>query len=137
MGMLERDYILRVLEQLGATIAQIRQLRTEGRPVEAEALLDQVRSQLLGSLRHTLTQVDASTVAALLGSAAKVRGYAELLTVEAEVCADRSDADRAYHLRRRAIDLYRQLLTGSLAPSPASAADRAAVAALETLASRG
>jgi hypothetical protein len=83
MGLFEKDYLLRLLEQLTDMLAAIRESIRGGRPDEAIAAIVAAQRLLGGPLAGSLDRLDAGTVASLLGME-KARMHAVLLRLEAE-----------------------------------------------------
>ena len=83
MGLFEKDYVLRLLEQLTQLIQGVRARLEGGEAAEALASIAEARKTLAGPLARTLDRVDGSTVVALLGRE-RARPYAELSRLEAQ-----------------------------------------------------
>lgn len=64
--MMQRDYILRLIEQLGQVIAHVAGLKQRGRPEEAEQLIDQTLRQVTGLSLEEVDQLAAEQLTALL-----------------------------------------------------------------------
>jgi Flp pilus assembly protein TadB len=86
MGLFQKDYLLRLLEQLADAIAAIVGRISAGEPREALEAIRQARATLAGPLASTLERVDANTVLSLLG-ADRARVYAALARLEGEARA--------------------------------------------------
>jgi hypothetical protein len=99
MGLFEKDYILRLLEQLAQMLAAIRALVAGGRSREALASIEQARRTLAGPLAASLERLDAASVVSMLGRE-KAAPYAELARLESE--ARRAEGDEAAALRAAA-----------------------------------
>jgi hypothetical protein len=109
MSIKQRDYILRMIEQLAETLASIAGLKAKGKVDEAEQLVRATVDGLVGPLRGALEGVDAASAAALLGSREKLGAYAALIAEEGSILELKGDARGARRARRRALDLYREL----------------------------
>ena len=101
------DYILRIIEQLGAAIRRIRDLLTRSSPVPEEALteLRAARGTLLGARAAVLEELDAESAVALLGDTRPLELWITLLRLEADAWDQLGDAVRASRCRQRASDL--------------------------------
>lgn len=105
MSITERDLLLRMIQQLGDSIAKIIGLRTGGQPDEALVLLQQTTDGILGPMAGMIDQVDSASAAMLLASPQKVRAYAWLVDERAKIRAAQGDDARARADERRALDL--------------------------------
>jgi hypothetical protein len=83
LGLVEKDPIVRLLEELTKRMAAVRASLTGGSPPDALVGIDQARKTLGGALASTLERVDGATVMTLLGRE-KAGAYAELARLEAE-----------------------------------------------------
>ena len=89
--MLEQDYILRMIKQLGEAIARIAGLAERGRHAEALELADEACRELLGIQPELLGQMDPLSAAEMLGNIAHIRVYVALLKQIGEVQAHAGD----------------------------------------------
>jgi hypothetical protein len=108
MGLFEKDYLLRLLEQLTAMVAAIRGSVQGGKNAEALAAIAEAQDRLAGPLASGLARLDGSSVVALLGKE-KAAIYVTLLRLEAEARDGLSDARetvkaRAAEARAEAIE---------------------------------
>jgi hypothetical protein len=108
MGLFEKDYILRMLEQLTQLIQGVRARLEGGTPGEALALIGEARQTLAGPLARTLDRVDGGTVVSLLGPE-KARLYAELSRLEARARADLGDVAASRREEARADEIEHAL----------------------------
>lgn len=106
MAIQQRDFLLRIIEQLAETTAHITRLRDEGKDQEALALLEKTLTELLGPMARTVDQVDSSSAAMLLGAPNKVLAYASLVEARAKIRAAQGDRARTRMDERRALELY-------------------------------
>lgn len=80
------DYILRIIEQLGAALRRARDLLARGVP-GAQQALDEARTaqaELLGDRAAMLQQLDAETAAALVADPRLLRLWVDLMRAETE-----------------------------------------------------
>jgi len=106
MSMLERDYVLRMIQQLAQAIGRILGLKQAGKLDEA---LDEVRATadgIFGTMRSTLDAIDPQSAARLLASREKIEAYAMLTAEEASIRKLMGDATRANRGEYRALALY-------------------------------
>jgi hypothetical protein len=108
MGLFEKDYILRMLEQLTQLIQSVRARLEGGTPGDALALIGEARRTLAGPLARTLDRVDGSTLVSLLGPE-RARLYAELSRLEARARADLGEDAASRREEARAAEIERSL----------------------------
>lgn len=108
------DYIIRIIEQLGAALRRMKARLAGGTPAAAEVLDEAERCQgeLFGPLWPTLRSVDAATAVALVADERRVRLWIEFVHLEAEAARQLGDRARAETMTRRAAELARALDTG-------------------------
>lgn len=128
MSIVERDFILRMIQRFAQALGAILQKRREGKTDDALALVERARADAFGSMREALDAVDAASVAGLLGVMDKTRVYATLLAIEADLRADRGEAAAAARARRRALAVL--LEAASRFPGEVRDEDRETAAAL-------
>jgi hypothetical protein len=108
-----RDYILRLIQQLGRVLARVRELLAGGQLDAARAELDRTATELgiAGGLARMLT--DDSLMALLTASGepdvAKRLIIAELFYIDALRARDRGAEDESRHLQQRAERLFRSV----------------------------
>ncbi|MBW2528970.1 MAG: hypothetical protein JRI23_32640 [Deltaproteobacteria bacterium] len=104
--MLQRDYLMRIIERAVAALARALGRRDEG---ELELALDQIGEAYDAVLkfdRQMLEVLDPSTLVAMLGEAQLVRMVARISVLEGEI-REQADAPReARACFRRALALY-------------------------------
>lgn len=83
--MIERDYIMRMIAQLSAVIARILFAKNAQNYAEAQQLAQNAYEQLLGLNGELVEQMDAATLAMLLGEKEKIKVLATLLREEGEI----------------------------------------------------
>jgi hypothetical protein len=108
MGLFEKDYLLRLLEQITKMIAAVAALITGGRAREALVEIEKARGALAGPLAKSLERVDGASVVALLGDE-KARLYATLARQEADALSALSEEDGARRATARAAEIERSL----------------------------
>ena len=101
MGLFEKDYLLRLLEQLTEMVAAVRGAIGAGKNREALATIAEAQQRLAGPLGASLERLDAGSVVSLLG-AEKARMHAQLLRLEAEARDGLGEAARARTIEARA-----------------------------------
>ncbi len=106
MGLFEKDYLLRLLEQLTEMMAAIRLAIRGGKSREALGTIADAQQQLAGPLAGSLDRLDPSSVVSLLGLE-KARTHATLLRLEAEARAALGEEAKARALEARAEGIER------------------------------
>jgi hypothetical protein len=99
MGLVEKDPIAALLEELTKRKAAVRASLSGGNPRDALLAVDQARRTLAGPLASTIERVDGATVVTLLGKE-KASAYADLARLEGE--ARRALGEEAAALRAEA-----------------------------------
>ena len=100
----QRDYILRLLEQAAAVLRRLRELLAGGGAKPA-VIVEEARAaqaELFGDTWAMVQRVDVATVTSLIRDARQLTLYADLLRVEAEANRGLGDAKRAEYLETRA-----------------------------------
>ncbi|WP_242395220.1 hypothetical protein [Anaeromyxobacter oryzisoli] len=123
---LQRDWILRLAEQLSQAIARVAALRRQGRADEAVKEIANAAAGLAGIDLAMAASVDAAMLAGFVKEPPRTAALARLMLERAEVARDAGDGpgDRAW--RRRAVELW---LEAGAAGAELDADARAAVAA--------
>jgi hypothetical protein len=106
MSMVERDYILRMIQQLAQALARVLGLKRAGKLDEALAAVRETADGIFGPLLRTVDALDAQSAASLLGSREKIDAYAALTEEEGSIHALKGDERRAGACFRRALTLY-------------------------------
>jgi hypothetical protein len=130
MSAVQRDYIERMIEQVGQAFAQILELIRAGDLDPALILVHKTRDLVLGPMRPVLERVDAASAVDLVGKYEldRLRMYAALLGEEGAIHELRKESARADQCYRRALDLYAAI---SLAGARLKAADLERIALLQ------
>ena len=131
--MMQRDYILRLIEQLGQVWAILYTLVTKGQFAEALLVIDQALQRLVGFSLAEAEALSADDLIALLrlgssrleGSiiADQLTVLASLLREAADVYAVQGDPDRADNQRLKALHIFLAALTGKGSPSSPQVAE--------------
>lgn len=117
-----RDYLLRLIQQIGAAASRLRELLTgeaaAAQDVAREA--DQAIGTLLGggSQAQLLERLDADSAVRLTGDVERVRLWVELLRLQADALTKSGSEEAAQRLRMRAdeIQMASERLADSLGP---------------------
>ncbi|MGD0528337.1 MAG: hypothetical protein ABSE49_24590 [Polyangiaceae bacterium] len=106
MGLVEKDPIVRLLEELTKRMAAARASLAGGDPPGALAAVEQARRTLGGALAATIERVDGATVVTLLGKE-KAGAYADLSRLEAEIRHAMGEDAAATRAEARAAEIDR------------------------------
>jgi hypothetical protein len=110
MSLVERDYVLRMIQLLARAIATIFGLKQAGKLEEALEEVQTTADMIFGSMRSTLDAIDPQSAARLLTSGEKIETYATLTAEEASIRELMGDATRARRSELRALSLYLEAL---------------------------
>jgi hypothetical protein len=108
MSAVQRDYIVRMIEQFAQAIGEIVALVRAGEFDLALIVVRRTHDLVLGNLGPVLERLDAASVVDLIGrhDLDRVRMYAALLSEEGTIRELRGEAPRAQYCFSRALDLY-------------------------------
>jgi hypothetical protein len=110
MSLVERDYVLRMIQLLAKAIARILGLKQAGKLEEALKEVETTADAIFGSMRSTLDAIDPQSAARLLTSGDKIEAYAVLTAEAASIRELMGDAVLARSGERRALLLYLEAL---------------------------
>lgn len=108
--MIERDYIMRLVQQLAAVATRILRLRELEKYDQAQQELEQAYGELLGLQHELLLSLDAATAAQLLGHEEKIKIAAKLMQEESALLEHQGRFEQAHARRQRALELYLEAL---------------------------
>ncbi|BDG03877.1 hypothetical protein [Anaeromyxobacter oryzae] len=103
---LQRDWILRIVEQLAQALARVAGLRKQARTEDAVKELAGAASGLAGIDLHMAASVDAATLAGLVREPVRMAVLARVMLERAEIARDLGDAAGDLAWRRRAVELW-------------------------------
>jgi hypothetical protein len=108
VSIVQRDYLIRMIEQCAAAIAEIAALIRAGDFDLALIVVRKTSDLVLGNLRPVFDRLDATSVVDLIGKhdLDRVRMYAALLAEEGTIHEGRGEMPRAQYCFSRALDLY-------------------------------
>ena len=109
--MLRRDYLLRLIEEMGRIVARIRELLVRGGEADVETEL-QTAARLVGLELHAIRALTVDSLLVLLrptpdADATRVRIVAQLLELDglrARAAGDEEAAERAFAKARRLLE---------------------------------
>lgn len=109
-SMIERDYLMRMIAQLSAVIARILFAKSAQNYVEALQLAQNAYGQLLGLNGELVEQMDAATLALLLGEKEKIKALATLLREEGDILHLQGNAAVGNAKYEKALALFQEAL---------------------------
>jgi hypothetical protein len=118
MALVQRDYILRMIEAVAAALARILRRRQEGDLAGARREVDMASSELLGPIAGLASRVDTQTAGNLLGDGRRIATWARLLAEDSEILREMGRSDEGDANDRRVLELLLEawLRDGSLDP---------------------
>ena len=113
MSAVQRDYLVRMIEQCAQAIGEIVALVRAGEFDLALIVVRRTHDLVLGNLGPVFERLDAASVVDLIGKhdLDRVRMYAALLSEEGTIRDLRGEAPRAQYCFSRALDLYNAIAT--------------------------
>jgi hypothetical protein len=108
MSIVQRDYLMRMIEQCAVAIAEIAALLRAGEFDLALIVVRKTSDLVLGNLGPVFERLDAASVVDLIGKhdLDRVRMYAALLAEEGTIRELRGQTPRAQYCFSRALNLY-------------------------------
>jgi hypothetical protein len=103
----QRDYILRLIEQAAAVVRRLRELLARGTADPASVVEEACAAQaaLFAETWMLLQRVDVATAAALVRDPRQLAVWADLLRIEAQANRSLGDVGRAEQLEARAAEI--------------------------------
>ena len=99
-----RDYILRLIEELGIALRNLRGRLSKGREASPEVIEETADAQtrLLGPLSATVPFLDADTAAGIIGDRRQVKLWVDFIRLEADAWRLQGEESHASRLEERA-----------------------------------
>jgi hypothetical protein len=104
--MIERDYLMRMVQQLAAVMTRIFNLKKQEKYDEARETIREAYGELFGLNRALLETLSAESLAQLVGDYDKSKAIARLFQEEASLDEFQKNERRARERYRRALELY-------------------------------
>ena len=104
--MIERDYLMRMAQQLAAAVARLFQLKQQEKYDQALQEVEKAYGELLGMNAQIVAMFDSTTLARLLGHAEKMKTLATLFFEQAELHRLNHELEHAQDYSHRALALY-------------------------------
>jgi hypothetical protein len=108
--MIERDYIMRLIAQLAAVLARIMGAKNAKNYAEALQIAQSSYEQLLGLNGELVDQMDAGTLALLLGEKEKIKALAALLREEGDIMLRQGLSLEGRAKYEKALALYQEAI---------------------------
>lgn len=125
MALVQRDYILRLIEAVAAAVARIVRRREAGDLQGARREAQIAAAEFLGPLASVVGSVDPRTAADLIAEDWRVAAWAQLLAEDAVTLRQMDRTDDAHRQETRALELLLEVhLRGAVLEAPAKAALR-------------
>lgn len=105
MALIQRDFILRMIEAIAAAIARIRKRRESGDLVAARSEVHNAIVELLGPAAAMVGMLDSRTAANLVSDPTRIAMWARLLHEDAEILREMTRATEADATERRVMEL--------------------------------
>jgi hypothetical protein len=99
------DYLLRIIQQMGAVLARMLGLKNGGQVHEAMQALGDAEGELLGPLAQVVPRVDSATAAHIVGHPLRIAAWARLLHERADLLRLAGDTAGAEFAGTRAREL--------------------------------
>jgi hypothetical protein len=109
MSLVQKDYILRIIEAAGAALRRALRRKAGGDLEGARQEIASSTADLLGPAAELLNRVDASTAIDLMADPRRVVLWASLMTVDAAVLRAMKQIEAAEALEQRSADLLNEL----------------------------
>jgi hypothetical protein len=123
MALVQRDYILRLIEAVAAALARISRRRESGDLQGARREAQIATVEFLGPLASIVGSVDSRTAADLIGEGWRLAAWAQLLAADAETLRLMDQSEAASRNDRRAAELLLEVhLRGEELDADAAAA---------------
>jgi hypothetical protein len=102
---MQRDVVLRWIEELGRVIRRLLYGPGEVDLVQAAAMMEDATERMLGPLATLVPRLDPPSAADLLSDPHRIFGYAQLLALQSALEHSRGLVERAAETRSRALSL--------------------------------
>ena len=111
MSLYQRDYILRMIEAVGATLRRVLKRREEKDLPGARQDVATTMGEILGPGGAAMVpMVDSTTAANLVSDPQRLALYCQLLELDGDLLEEMGHTDRAVTTRRRSLELLLELV---------------------------
>lgn len=105
---MQRDLVLRWIEQLGRLVARLVGLGGKAELASARDQVAEATINLLGPLSLLVPRLETTSAAELLADPDRIFGYAQLLDLDGAISEGMGERDAAVDSRRRALEFARE-----------------------------
>jgi hypothetical protein len=112
----QRDLVLRWIEQLGRLVARLVGLGGKAELATARDQVTEATINLLGPLSLLVPRLETASAAELLADPDRIFGYAQLLDLDGAISEAIGEKDAAADSRRRAVEFAREAVTRATEP---------------------
>ena len=105
---MQRDLVLRWIEQLGRLVARLVGLGGKAELASARDQVAEATINLLGPLSLLVPRLETASAAELLADPDRIFGYAQLLDLDGAISEAIGEKDAATESRRRALEFARE-----------------------------
>ena len=113
---MQRDLVLRWIEQLGILIRRLIEGKREGDLASAREQIREASEALLGPLFQLIPRLEVESAAELLADPDRLFGYAQLLDLEGVVAGATGHAAHSVECRTRALAFAREAVRRASEP---------------------
>jgi hypothetical protein len=110
MSLYQRDYILRLIESVAATLRRVLKRREEKDLAGARQDVAMTIGEVLGPGAAMVPMVDSTTAANLVSDPQRLALYCQLLELDGDLLEEMGHTDRAVTTRRRSLELLLELV---------------------------
>ena len=115
---MQRDLVLRWIEQLGRLVARLVGLGGKAELATARDQVTEATLSLLGPLSPLVPRLETESAAELLADPDRIFGYAQLLDLDGAISEAMGETETATDSRRRALEFARAAVARSTDPRP-------------------
>ena len=108
--MIERDYIMRLVQQLAAVVARLLRLKEQKEYEQALREVENAYGELLGLSPAIVPMFDVATLAPLLGHSEKMKAIATLFCEQAELYGLKQEPEQAERFYHCALEMFLEAL---------------------------
>lgn len=110
MSLYQRDYVLRLIESVAATLRRVLKRREEKDLAGARQDVAMTIGDVLGPGAAMVPMVDSTTAANLVSDSQRLALYCQLLELDGDLLEEVGQGDRAVATRRRSLELLLELV---------------------------
>jgi len=111
--MIERDYLMRLIQQLNTVLARIMRAKQQEKYDEAQETIKEAHGELFGLDSALVGMMSAESLAQLLGDGEKIKAMARLFKEEGDLFELQEDGRQAGGKYQRSLELYLEVMNAS------------------------